>query len=206
MDDTRALKPALAERLSKLLSQGKVHDGVSELITQHVSLAGPATPGAALHRARWFRQLPETRIESRRILDALLQADPHNNRARRELGAWWLGETSDPDARHLATDQLARAARGSDGDAAAAVLLALLTTDPGPLDRFARLADGAQVGERSNPINQDDRRSQTTQGHFGAPSTGLAQIDPARLRLVATIIAERRAGMVLYRLPAAFRP
>ena len=172
LDDARALKPALAERVANLLKQGKVHDGVVELITRRSSVGGPLSAGAALHRARWFRQIPEARDESRRILEAVLRADPGNAGARREWGAWWLGQTDDPQARRVAADQLAQAALGPSGDASAALLLALLTADPGPLTSPAVQAAGA-----------------------GSP----------RLRLTQAIVAERRAGMVLYR-PWSSRP
>jgi hypothetical protein len=120
----------LAERFDNLLVRGPVHDGVLDLIKSRTALAGPQTMGAALHRARWFRQLPETRENSRQILESLLRADPGNAQARREWAAWWLGETKDPQARRIAADQLALAAAGPSGDSSAALLLALLTADP----------------------------------------------------------------------------
>ncbi|HZW33018.1 MAG TPA: hypothetical protein VFF52_20045 [Isosphaeraceae bacterium] len=166
LDDARALKPALVERLDNLLKQGKVHDGVLELIRRRASGTGPLTAGATLHRARWYRQIPEARAESRRLLEALLRANPGNARARREWGAWWLGQTKDPQARQVAADQLAQAAGGPSGDASAALLLALLTADPRPLAAHVVRASRA---------------------------------DWPRLRLTQAIVAERRAGMVIYR-------
>src|SRR5262249_39974432 len=95
-----------------------------------------------LHRARWLRQLPECRSESHRLIEAILRANPDDPAGLLELGGWWLGEVDAPDARHHAVDAFRRAAMGPSGDPSAAVLLALMTSDPRPLDRQA---DGPRV-------------------------------------------------------------
>jgi hypothetical protein len=101
-----------------------------------------------LDRARWLRQLPERRGESRLLLEAILQARPDDAASWREWGAWWLGEPGDPTRRRRAAEALARA---SAADLSAAVLLALLESDthllkgpqpaaPGRSEGRARLA------------------------------------------------------------------
>src|SRR4051794_24849069 len=76
------------------------------------------------------RQPPEGRAEARRLREAILRARPDDRAALRELGGWWLGEVRDPDARRHAASALRRAAAGPSPDPSAAVLLALLTSDP----------------------------------------------------------------------------
>jgi hypothetical protein len=133
LDDARATGEGPASRLATLLNEGPVHDRLAALVGSRLEMSRRAGGGTDLDRARWLRQLPETRAESRRLLEALLRADPDNAAARREWGAWWLGETSDPDARQRARDALTLACRPPAPDPSAAVLLALLTSDPHPL-------------------------------------------------------------------------
>ncbi len=140
LDDARALGEGPAARAAELLAAGGVHDRLAGLAADR----SETTPAAEVDRARWLRQLPETRAEARRILEAILVARPADPAALREWGAWWLGEPDDPAARRRAIEALGRAGGPAGNDPSAAVLLALLGADPGPLDR---LRDG--VPDRS---------------------------------------------------------
>jgi 4-amino-4-deoxy-L-arabinose transferase-like glycosyltransferase len=128
LDDARALGEGPTARAAELLAEGGVHDRLAALAADR----SETYPAADLDRARWLRQLPETRGEARWMLEATLRSHPGDPIALREWGAWWLGEPGDPEARRRALDALANAG----GDPSAAVLLALLGADPGPLERL----------------------------------------------------------------------
>jgi hypothetical protein len=136
LDDARALAPLPAEKLAEMLAEGPFHDAVAQSIRTALSLDAIAPTGqdSDLRRARLFRQLPEDRAESRRLLEAGLEARPGDPRYRREWGTWWLGEAGNPSARRRAVEELARAASGQEGDPDAAILLALLEGDSRLLD------------------------------------------------------------------------
>jgi 4-amino-4-deoxy-L-arabinose transferase-like glycosyltransferase len=127
LDDARALGGGTADRVATLLAEGLVHDRLAALVMLRLSLGADV---AELDRARWFRQLPETRAEGRRRLEELLQSRGDDPAIRRELGAWWLGEPDSPDAREQARAALMQACRYKDADVSASVLLALLGSDP----------------------------------------------------------------------------
>lgn len=131
LDDARALGPRPAAYLATMMAAGPEHD----LVVQRAAEVRRAGSGQEIQLARLLRQIPEGRAEARRLLDAMLHDDPSNLHARAELGAWWLGErTESTEPRRQAATELARAARGpAVGDPSAAILLALLTSDPAPL-------------------------------------------------------------------------
>jgi hypothetical protein len=133
LDDARALGAGAADRVASLIDAGMVHDRLASLIVPRLDRLRPLGAAADLDRARWFRQLPETRSRSRRLLEVRLRTAPDDPAVRREWGAWWLGATADPTARQRAAAEFARATRHPSGDLSAAVLLALLTCDPRPL-------------------------------------------------------------------------
>ncbi len=134
LDDGRALGQGPADRIATLLEAGPVHDRLASLVQNRMNPAARGSRGATeLDRARWLRQFPETRAESRRVLETLLRSHPGNPVICREWGAWWLGQTGDPDARRQAGDAFALATRASTVDTSAAVLRALLDADPRPL-------------------------------------------------------------------------
>jgi hypothetical protein len=133
LDDARALGPGPAGRIAALLAEGPVHDRVAALVRDRLAASRRAGDTPALDRARWLRQLPEARAESRRVLESLLRSHPDDPATLREWGAWWLGEPDGPDARRRASAAFARAERTPPGDASSALLLALLNSDPRPL-------------------------------------------------------------------------
>lgn len=139
-DDTQALGPKPAARIRALLAPGLTHDRLAELISARPQVT-PA-PGVApeVQLARWYRQLPETRAESRRLLDDRLSAAPDDRAARRESGAWWLGEANPM----RAISELNLAAAGPSPDPSASILLALLTNDPTRLPEAPTLATAPQ--------------------------------------------------------------
>jgi 4-amino-4-deoxy-L-arabinose transferase-like glycosyltransferase len=137
LDDARALGATPAGKMAEMLASGPLHDQLAaslQLAERWDQMLGHS-PDADLHRARWLRQLPERRAESRALLAKGLQAHPDDPRWRREWGAWWLGELNDPAARSRAATELARAAEGPRGDPSAMILLALLRRDHRWLDR-----------------------------------------------------------------------
>jgi hypothetical protein len=162
LDDARALGPDPATRIHQIFSAGPARGMLSALIASRprAERSPGGGPDSDLRLARWLRQFPDGRTESRRLLEDLLRADPDDPRALRERGAWWLGLPGDPDARRRAAEDLGRGARGRGGDPGAAVLLALLRKDP-------------RLLPPPNP-----RRATT--------DAGLA---PARLRLARAILA-----------------
>jgi 4-amino-4-deoxy-L-arabinose transferase-like glycosyltransferase len=133
LDDARALGEGPASRVAELLTGGPVHDRLAALAADRSGTTPGLRPASDLDRARWLRQLPETRGEARRILEMILRTRP-DPAALREWGAWWLGEPGDPSALGRAADALARARRPAGNDLSASVLLALLEADPGPLE------------------------------------------------------------------------
>jgi hypothetical protein len=140
-DDAQALGPKPAARIRALLAPGPVNDRLAGLISAARSRATPA-PGVApeVQLARWYRQRPETRAESRRLLDDRLGAAPDDRAARRESGAWWLGEANPV----LAMSELALAAAGPSTDPSASILLALLSNDLARLPEAPALATAPQ--------------------------------------------------------------
>ena len=138
-DDARALGAGPAHRVTQLLANGPVHDRLATLVRMRSDFSREDRGGSPLERARWLRQFPETRDEARRELEGLLATSPRNPAVFREWGAWWLGEVDDAEAPRRAQTALAEACRTPAGDSSAAILLALLTSDPAPLDRSAPL-------------------------------------------------------------------
>jgi hypothetical protein len=133
LDDARALGPGPTDRIRALLAGGPVRDRITVLVRSRVEQAIRAGARPDTHQARWLRQFPEGRAESRRLLDEALRDRPDDPEARRELGAWWLGDPDEPEARRHAAIELTRAARGPAGDPSAAIPLALLLKDPAQL-------------------------------------------------------------------------
>lgn len=128
LDDGRALGPEPWARFNAMLTGSEEGAGLAEAVRARLALRERFGGTPPWLRARWLRVVPSGRLESRRLLEAALAADPGDARARDELAAWWLG-SSDPSARDRAAALLRPAAR----DPAAAILLALLTRDPGIL-------------------------------------------------------------------------
>lgn len=133
-DDARALGSGPAGRVNELLSGGPVHDRLAHLISAAYSRESQFEPVPELLRAHWLRQLPEGRVESRRLLEKAVLERPDDAVALREWGAWWLGELHNPEARAQALAHLHQAALGRTGDPVAAGLLALASHDAAPLD------------------------------------------------------------------------
>jgi hypothetical protein len=119
LDDARALGTVPMKHVAKMMALGPEHDRMADI------LAGRSRTMTDLRRARWLRQIPEGRAESRRLLDSMLRANPDNAAALREWGCWWLGAADDPIARRRAAAALRRAR----GDISAAILLALVTSE-----------------------------------------------------------------------------
>ena len=119
-----------------------------------------------LARARWLRQVPEGRAESRRLLDRLAAERPGDRPAVRERGAWSLGE---PDGHRSARADLAIAAAEPGGDRAAAILLALLDRDARRLpkggagiDRRLALARAILANSRGLFENSANKKNRLT--------------------------------------------
>jgi hypothetical protein len=113
-----------------------VHDRLAGLISARPQVTPAPGVAAEVQLARWYRQLAETRAESRRLLDGRLSAAPDDQAARRESGAWWLGEGNPA----RAWSELTLAAAGPSPDPSASILLALLTNDPARLPEASALA------------------------------------------------------------------
>jgi hypothetical protein len=135
IDDGRALDARTAKAFETSLN-GVVAGPQKQRIAGEIDRrlgAETAHPGpdTTLRLARLLRLLPDEsgRAESRRLLEDALKSDRGNSRLHRELGAWWLGAWRDPAARAEAMFELDRAARGLEGDAGAAIMLALLTDE-----------------------------------------------------------------------------
>jgi hypothetical protein len=150
LDDGRALGEGPAVRIASLLEAGPVHDRLASLVQSRLNPALPRPRGATeLDRARWLRQFPETRAESRRLLETLLRSHPGNPAICREWGAWWLGEPTDLETRRQVRNAFALATRPPALDTSAAVLRALLDTDPRPLQNLSLSpSDRAQARAR----------------------------------------------------------
>jgi hypothetical protein len=160
LDDARALGPRPMRNLAAMMAAGPEHDLMATLLAD-APVAGDEPPGIAsdLRRARWLRQVPEGRAESRHLLEAILRDHPDDPAALREWGAWWLGEVRDPDARARAASALRRAAEGPPGDPSAAILLALLASDRRALDDPALLrADGPRLRVARAILTERPRR------------------------------------------------
>ena len=127
LDDARAFGPGAAIRVGEITTAGPVHDRLVSLIQVEANRLGgrPNVPRGQL--ARWLRQVPEGRAESRRLLDESLAENTDDRPSLREFGAWFLGDLDNPDARRRATLELERASRNPSGDFHAAILLALLS-------------------------------------------------------------------------------
>jgi hypothetical protein len=140
LDDAQALGPDSAARVRALLARGRVHDRLAELIAAR--LKSEPAPGVApeVQLARWYRQVPEARAEGRRLLDGRLGAAPDDRAARRESGAWWLGEANPA----RAMSELTLATAGTSPDPSASILLALLSNDPARLPEAPALATAPQ--------------------------------------------------------------
>jgi hypothetical protein len=139
LDDARALSPGAASRVEAMLSEGPVHDRLAALVHTQVDMAQSSTAISPVEHARWFRQFPETRKQCGADLQALVRAQPRNAAALRELGAWWLGEVKNAQARIRAREELTGATQTASGDTSAGIILALLTANgallpPAPRD------------------------------------------------------------------------
>jgi hypothetical protein len=132
-DEARALGPGPAFRIGELTASGPVHDRLVSLVRERLGAGEGARNVPRLQKARWLRQLPEGRLEARKLLDAALLDDPGDRRALRESAAWFLGDTDALEARRRAAEQLGSACRAPGGDIEACLLLALLE---GRVDRL----------------------------------------------------------------------
>ncbi len=144
LDDARALGTGSSARVSALLASGPVHDRVAMLVGVRLGFSGDSGAVPDVERARLYRQLPERREESRRLLFDRLNLAPDDPVARREWGAWQLGNSDEPGARQSAHEELARAVASPAGDASASILLALLASDPSCLPTEDRAASDRQ--------------------------------------------------------------
>ena len=127
LDDARAIGRGAAARVDEITAAGPVHDRLASLIQARADAGGGRANVPRLLLARWLRQLPEGRPESRALLDRALSDDPESRQALRESGAWSLGDWDDPGSRGRASLELSTACRGPGGDPSAAILLALLS-------------------------------------------------------------------------------
>jgi hypothetical protein len=148
LDDARALGIRSAERVDQLLAEGPLHDAMSALIAGRPEAEKHPGGGVKsdLRLARWMRQFPAGRSQSRRILDRRLAEKADDRHALRESGAWWLGETVNPADRSNAVLELNRAAEGGHGDASAAIMLAIVLDVSPALPIWSPPASPARVG------------------------------------------------------------
>ncbi|MEA2630433.1 MAG: hypothetical protein QOE66_652, partial [Chloroflexota bacterium] len=141
MDDARALDPRMADYLHSTLDSSLAREQKLRLSREVARLVAAERmhddAESTLRIIRWLRLLPDGpgREESRRLLEEALETHPDDPRLHRELGAWWLGDRNDPDARRRAKEELDRASRGPAGDPSAAILFALVSGDPRQLER-----------------------------------------------------------------------
>jgi hypothetical protein len=126
LDEARALNPGAAARVGELAAAGPVHDRLVSLIRERLGASDGTEDLPSLGKARWLRQVPEGRVESRKLLDKALLADPANPRALRESAGWSLGDPDAIEGRRRAAGLLASACRGAGGDIQACLLLGLL--------------------------------------------------------------------------------
>lgn len=134
LDDAMAQGPRPALYMPSRLRTGAGHDRLLALADNRVRALAGDPQAAELAKARYDRVLPERRAASRRALEALIESDPTNRAAWRELGAWWLAEADDPEARQSAQDALEHAVEPPPSDPSAAILLALLKDNESLLD------------------------------------------------------------------------
>lgn len=135
LDDARAFSPGAASRVAEITAAGPVHDRIAA----QVGLRRGAGRVTRLRLARWLRQLPEGRAESRRLLEIALTESPDDPVALVESAAWWLSEPGEG-PRRRALEELERAARR---DLSAAILAAILARDARKLPR--RTAPAARL-------------------------------------------------------------
>jgi hypothetical protein len=126
-DDARAVAPGAAIRVGEITAAGPVHDRLASLIQARADAGGGKANVPQLQLARWLRQLPEGRLESRTLLDRALAEDSESREALRESGAWFLGDLEDPEARLRASRELSLACREPGVDPSATILLSLLS-------------------------------------------------------------------------------
>jgi hypothetical protein len=150
LDDARALGVRPMRNLAAMMAAGPEHDHWSSLLAEVSD-----HQVSDLVRARWLRQIPEGRAESRRLLEAMLDARPDDAAALREWGGWWLGPVRDPEARGQAVAAFRRAA----GDASAVIELALLTADPRALDQASLACSGGPRLRVARAFLAERRRS-----------------------------------------------
>jgi hypothetical protein len=145
-DDADALGVGPAIRVREILATSPIHDRLAALVSTRLRIGQGALAASDLERARWLRQLPESRDESRNLLEAALRSRPDDAVALRELGDWWLGQVEEPGARDRARALFERAVGITPAAPSAAVPLALLTADPRRLERLdPRREDGTRV-------------------------------------------------------------
>jgi Dolichyl-phosphate-mannose-protein mannosyltransferase len=132
-DEARALGPGPAFRIGELTASGPVHDRLAILIRERLGSDKGERDVPRLQKARWLRQLPEGRIEGRKLLDAVLLDNPGDRQSLRESAAWSLGDPDPIEGRRRAAEQLGAACRAPGADTEAYLLLGLME---GHLDRL----------------------------------------------------------------------
>jgi hypothetical protein len=155
LDDARAAYPRSAAS-AMLRASGGVHDLLKAAVARRWA-ATPERPDTVLARARAARVVPEIHAQAGTLLDEAERAQPDSPAVWRERGGWWLGRHDDPADRRRAADAYRRAA----GDPSARVTLALLTSDPKPLEiptavrpervRIARALIAARRSQQERP-------------------------------------------------------
>ncbi len=138
LDDARAFGAGAANRVGEITRSGPVHDRLASEVGSRLRMKFGDQFDTRLDHARWLRQIPEGRAESRRLIDRALAEDDDDRRARRESGAWWLGETDNPDWRRRASADLARSAASPGPDLSGSILLAIVTHDRRVISHFGR--------------------------------------------------------------------
>jgi hypothetical protein len=124
------LNPGASTRVGELAAAGPVHDQLVALIRERLGAAAHRDHIASLTKARWIRQVPEGRVESRKLLDSALLSDPADPQILRESAAWWLGDKDAVEGRRRAAERLASACLVSGGDIESSLLLGLLEGRP----------------------------------------------------------------------------
>ena len=89
LDNARAFGTGPAERVEQLLTAGPLHDALGALIALRPKVDRQAGlgPDSDVRLARWMRQFPSGRGESRRLLDQRSNR-PRQSQHNRERGAW----------------------------------------------------------------------------------------------------------------------
>ncbi len=141
LDDARAISPGAARRVWELTSRGLVHDRLALLIRTR-SQRNPAP--SFLEQARWLRNLPEAREQSRSRLEESRARFPQDPRLRFEEAAWWLCADPSSDGRARAVALLRTTKGQSAPDPSGAIVAALLLRDPSRLPAFVP-QDGQDV-------------------------------------------------------------